>query len=180
MAEEIKNENIVSEAPEGVVEAMHDAPKKGSGKAEPMQKGADYEDLGPAVTSPTDKVGQDKSKDKVKKDASAPTKGATPAEPMKKLQADKHMKAEGAHDGKEDEDEKDEKEMSEKEHEMPKTKSGMIQAMYDMMNKKKKSEIAASYGKMMAAMNGEEEPKEGMHDKEDEKDDKEKKWLKLF
>ena len=175
MAEEIKNENIVSEAPEGVVEAQHDAPTKGSGKAEPMQKAGDFEDLGPAVTSPSDNPGQDKTKDKIKKDASAPTKGATPSEPMKKLQADKHMKAEAAHDGKEDEDEKDEKEMSEKEHEMPKTKSGMIQAMYDMMNKKKKSEIAASYGKMMAAMNGEEEPKEGMHDKEDEKDDKEKK-----
>ena len=59
MAEEIKNENIVSEAPEGAVaEAMHDAPKKGAGKADPMQKAGDYEDLGPAVTSPTDKVGQ--------------------------------------------------------------------------------------------------------------------------
>ena len=169
MAEEIKNENIVSEAPEGVVEAQHDAPTKGSGKAEPMQKAGDFEDLGPAVTSPSDNPGQDKTKDKIKKDASAPTKGATPAEPMKKLQADKHMKAEAAHDGKEDEDEKDEKEMSEKEHEMPKTKSGMIQAMYDMMNKKKKSEIAASYHKMMNAMNGEDdEKKEGMHDKEDD------------
>ena len=68
MAEENKNENIVSEAPEGAVaEAMHDAPTKGAGKAEPMQKAGDYEDLGPAVTSPTGKVGQDKSKDKVKK-----------------------------------------------------------------------------------------------------------------
>jgi hypothetical protein len=175
MAEEIKNENIVSEAPEGVVEAQHDAPTKGSGKAEPMQKAGDFEDLGPAVTSPSDNPGQDKTKEKIKKDASAPTKGATPSEPMKKLQADKHMKAEAAHDGDEKEDE-DEKEMSEKEHEMPKTKSGMIQAMYDMMNKKKKSEIAASYHKMMNAMNGEDdEKKEGMHDKEDEKDDKEKK-----
>ena len=81
MAEEIKNENIVSEAPEGAVaEAMHDAPKKGAGTAEPMQKAGDYEDLGPAVTSPTDKVGQDKAKDKVKKDSSAPTKGAAPYE----------------------------------------------------------------------------------------------------
>ena len=113
MAEDIKNENIVSEAPEGVAEAQHDAPTKGSGKAEPMQKVGDFEDLGPAVTSPTDKVGQDKAKDKVKKDSSAPTKGATPAEPMKKLQADKHMKLKGYGD-KEDEDEK---EMSEKEHE---------------------------------------------------------------
>ena len=167
MAEDIKNENIVSEAPEGVAEAQHDAPTKGSGKAEPMQKVGDFEDLGPAVTSPTDKVGQDKAKDKVKKDSSAPTKGATPAEPMKKLQADKHadMKAEGAHDG--DEKEKDDKEEDEI-MEMPKTKSGMIQAMYDMMNKKKKSEIAASYHKMMNAMNGDDEKKEGMHDKEDD------------
>ena len=172
MAEEIKNENIVAEAPEGVVEVA-DAPTKGAGKAEPMQKIGDFEDLGPAVVKPSDKTGQDKADDKIKKDSTAPTKGATPAEPMKKLQADKHMKADAAHDGKEDEDEKD---MSEKEHEMPKTKSGMIQAMYDMMNKKKKSEIAASYHKMMNAMNGEDdEKKEGMHDKEDEKDDKEKK-----
>ena len=174
MAEEIKNENIVSEAPEGVVEVA-DAPTKGAGKAEPMQKIGDFEDLGPAVVKPSDKTGQDKADDKIKKDSTAPTKGATPAEPMKKLQADKHMKAEAAHDGDEKEDE-DEKDMSEKEHEMPKTKSGMIQAMYDMMNKKKKSEIAASYHKMMNAMNGEDdEKKEGMHDKEDEKDDKEKK-----
>ena len=63
MAEEIKNEQeIVSEAPKGA-----DAPKAGAGKADPMQKGGDYEDLGPAVTSPTDKVGQDKAKDKMKK-----------------------------------------------------------------------------------------------------------------
>ena len=171
MAEENKNENIVSEAPEGAVaEAMHDAPKKGAGKADPMQKAGDYEDLGPAVTSPTDKVGQDKSKDKVKKDSSAPTKGAAPAEPMQKLAADKHMKAEGTHDGedeKEKEDDKDEDEIME----MPKTKSGMIQAMYDNMNKMKKADIASSYHKIMAAMHGDEK-KEGMHDKEDEKEKK--------
>ena len=171
MAEEIKNENIVSEAPEGAVaEAMHDAPKKGAGKADPMQKAGDYEDLGPAVTSPTDKVGQDKSKDKVKKDSSAPTKGAAPAEPMQKLAADKHMKAEGAHDGEDEkkkEDDKDEDEIME----MPKTKSGMIQAMYDNMNKMKKADIASSYHKIMAAMHGDEK-KEGMHDKEDEKEKK--------
>ena len=176
MAEEIKNENIVSEAPEGAVaEAMHDAPKKGAGKADPMQKAGDYEDLGPAVTSPTDKVGQDKSKDKVKKDSSAPTKGAAPAEPMQKLAADKHMKAEDAHDGekeKEKEDDKDEDEMSEKE-EMPKTKSGMIQAMYDNMNKMKKADIQAAYGKIMSAMHGDMKDKEeGMHDKDDEEDKK--------
>ena len=173
MAEENKNENIVSEAPEGAVaEAMHDAPTKGAGKADPMQKAGDYEDLGPAVTSPTDKVGQDKSKDKVKKDSSAPTKGAAPAEPMQKLAADKHMKAEGAHDGedeKEKEDDKDEDEIME----MPKTKSGMIQAMYDNMNKMKKADIQSAYHKIMSAMHGDMKDKEeGMHDKDDEEDKK--------
>ena len=59
MSEENKHENSVSEAPEGAVaEGMHDAPKKGAAKAEPMQKAGDYEDLGPAVTSPTDEVAE--------------------------------------------------------------------------------------------------------------------------
>ena len=98
MAEEIKNEQeIVSEAPKGA-----DAPKAGSGKAEPMQKSGDYEDLGPAVTSPTDKPGQDKTKDKMKKDSGAPTKGAAPAEPMTKVKEDADAEKE---DEKEDEKE---------------------------------------------------------------------------
>ena len=177
MAEEIKNENIVSEAPEGVVEVA-DAPTKGAGKAEPMQKIGDFEDLGPAVVKPSDKTGQDKADDKIKKDSTAPTKGATPAEPMQKVNASKHdkMKAEAMNgDEKEKEDDKDEDEMSEME--MPKTKSGMIQAMYDMMNKKKKSEIAASYGKMMAAMNGKDHD-DMKKEAEDEHDDEDKKKMK--
>ena len=169
MAEEYKNEQeIVSEAPKGA-----DAPKAGAVKSEPMQKGGDYEDLGPAVVRPTDKTGQDKADDKIKKDSTAPTKGAAPAEPMQKLAADKHMKAEDAHDGekdKEKEDDKDEDEMSEKEH-MPKTKSGMIQAMYDNMNKMKKADIQSAYHKIMSAMHGDKE--ENMHyDKDDEEDKK--------
>jgi len=155
MAEELKNEQeIVSEAPKGA-----DAPKAGSGKAEPMQKSGDYEDLGPAVTSPTDKVGQDKAKDKMKKDSGAPTKGAAAAEPMAKVKEDADAEKED-----EKEDDKDEDEIME----MPKTKSGMIQAMYDNMNKMKKSDIMASYGKMMAAMNGGD-------DKEDEDEKEESK-----
>ena len=146
-----ENKTIVSEAPKGA-----DAPKAGAGKADPMQKGGDYEDLGPAVTSPTDKVGQDKAKDKVKKDSSAPTKGAAPAEPMAKVKEDADAEKED-----EKEDDKDEDEIME----MPKTKSGMIQAMYDSMNKMKKSDIAASYKKMMSAMNG--------HDDKEDEDEKE-------
>ena len=161
MAEEIKNEQeIVSEAPKGA-----DAPKAGAGKADPMQKGGDYEDLGPAVTSPTDKVGQDKAKDKMKKDSSAPTKGAAPAEPMAKVKEDADAEKE---DDKEKEDGKDEDEIME----MPKTKSGMIQAMYDNMNKMKKADIMAAYGKMMAAMNGDDKEKEEAHNGHDDEDKK--------
>ena len=157
MAEELKNEQeIVSEAPKGA-----DAPKAGAGKADAMVKGGDYEDLGPAVVKPTDKPGQDKAKDKMGKDSSAPTKGAAPAEPMAKVKEDADAEKE---DEKEKEDDKDEDEIME----MPKTKSGMIQAMYDNMSKMKKSEIAASYGKMMSAM-------KGMDDKEDEEEKEESK-----
>ena len=169
MAEDIKNEQeIVSEAPKGA-----DAPKAGAGKADPMQKGGDYEDLGPAVVKPDQKPGQDKTDDKMKKDSSAPTKGASPAEPMQKLKASKHdMKAEAADNGDDKEDEKEDDKDEEEVMEMPKTKSGMIQAMYDNMNKMKKADIAASYKKIMAAMHGDDEDKEkeeGMHDDEDKK-----------
>ena len=171
-----KDQEVVS-TPEGVAEAAHDAPTKGSGKAEPMAKGGDYEDLGPAVTKPTDKPAQDKTGKKMSKDSSAPTKGATASEPMQKLKASAHMEA--AH---EDEKEDDKKEMSHADKEddkdedeimeMPKTKSGMIQAMYDNMNKMKKADIASAYGKIMAAMHGDK--KEAAHEDEKE-DDKEKK-----
>ena len=168
--------DIVNEAPKGA-----DAPKAGAGKAEPMQKAADYEDGGKAVTSPTDASSTDHAK-KAKKDTSAPTKGAAPSEPMQKLNAEDEkehdkVKKEAAHDDdadkeKETEDEKDEKEISE----MPKTKSGMIQAMYDAMGKKKKSELAAAYSKIMSAMHGDDEDKEkdeAMHDDEKSKEKKE-------
>jgi len=156
MAEEYKNEQeIVSEAPKGA-----DAPKASAGKADPMQKGGDYEDLGPALVKPDQKSGQTKAGDKVKKDSGAPTKGAAPAEKPSK------MKEDADEDEKENdkEDDKDEDEIME----MPKTKSGMIQAMYDNMNKMKKSDIAASYGKVMAAM-------KGMPDEEDEEEKEESK-----
>jgi hypothetical protein len=158
MAEDIKNEKeIVSEAPKGA-----DAPKAGAGKADPMQKGGDYEDLGPALVKPDQKPGQDKADDKVKKDSSAPTKGAAPAEPMAKVKEDAH----DGEDEKEKEDDKDEDEIME----MPKTKSGMIQAMYDNMNKMKKTDIQSAYHKIMSAMHGDNKEKdEAMHDDEENK-----------
>ena len=158
MAEEYKNEQeIVSEAPKGA-----DAPKASAGKADPMQKGGDYEDLGPALVKPDDKPGQTKADDKVKKDSGAPTKGAAPAEKPQKVkeEADEDEKENDKEDDKEKEDE-------DEIMEMPKTKSGMIQAMYDNMSKMKKSDIAASYHKVMAAMHGDE--KEDEEEKEESK-----------
>ena len=147
MTEEIKNEQeIVSEAPKG-----QDAPKAGAAKAEPMQKVGDFEDLGPAVVKPTDK-NPDAAK-KTKKDASAPTKGAgapESAEKMKKEEAEPEDAEDKENDKKDDEEEKDE---AMHKMETPKTKSGMIQAMYDNMNKMKKADLQANYGKMMKAMN---------------------------
>jgi hypothetical protein len=159
MAEEIKNEQeIVSEAPKGA-----DAPKAAAGKADPMVKGGDYEDLGPALVKPDQKPGQDKADDKIKKDASAPTKGAAPAEKPQKVK-------EAADNGDEDEKDKEDKEDENEIMEMPKTKSGMIQAMYDNMNKMKKADIQAAYGKIMSAMHGDDkEKKEAMHDDEEDK-----------
>ena len=162
MTDEIKNENDIVETPQGVEEVAN-APTKGAGKADPMGKvDGEKEDGGAAVVSPDAKSSPtDVAAKKVKKDTSAPTKGAAAPEPMQKLAADKHMKAEGN-------EAEDDKEIV-KEAEMPKTKSGMIQAMYDEMSKMKKADIAASYNKMMSAMKNHDEDS---HDKEEEAEDK--------
>ena len=155
MTDEIKNENDIVETPQGVEEVAN-APTKGAGKAEPMGKvDGEMEDGGAAVVSPDAKSSPtDVASKKVKKDSSAPTKGAAAPEPMAKVKE-------------EAEDESDQEIV--KEAEMPKTKSGMIQAMYDSMNKMKKADIAASYGKMMAAMKGED------HDEKEDEDPAEEK-----
>ena len=188
-----KEQTIVTEAPKGA-----DAPTASAGKADPMQKlaGAEYEDGGKAVTSPTDASSTDHAK-KAKKDTSAPTKGAAAPEPMQKVKEEdeddkeKKMKKEDAEqdgdvvaeaDHKDEDEKEDDKEKEEMA--MPKTKAGMIQAMYDAMSKKKKSDIAASYGKMMAAMNGkkddedEKDMDEAMHKNDKEKKDKMEKRVK--
>ena len=155
MTDEIKNENDIVETPQGVEEVAN-APTKGAGKAEPMGKvDGEMEDGGAAVVSPDAKSSPtDVASKKVKKDSSAPTKGAAAPEPMAKVKE-------------EAEDESDQEIV--KEAEMPKTKSGMIQAMYDSMNKMKKADIAASYGKMMAAMNGHSDEKKEEEDSSEEK-----------
>ena len=158
MTNEIKNENDIVETPQGVEEVAN-APTKGSGKSEPMGKvDGEVHDGGPAVVSPDAKSSSTDHAKKAKKDSSAPTKGAAAPEPMAKV--------------KEEAEDESEQEIV-KEAEMPKTKSGMIQAMYDSMNKMKKADIAASYGKMMSAMNGDAEEKDDEDPAEEKKVNKE-------
>ena len=99
----------------------------------------------------------------------------------KKLKA-AYMKSsahkEGAHEDEEEEDEMDEAahDKDEDEEEMdegysvPKTKAGMIKALYDQLNGMKKAELSDSFGKIMGAT-----LKEAEHEDED---DDEKKMMK--
>ena len=99
----------------------------------------------------------------------------------KKLKA-AYMKSsahkEGAHEDEEEEDEMDEAahDKDEDEEEMdegysvPKTKAGMIKALYDQLNSMKKAELSDSFGKIMGAT-----LKEAEHEDED---DDEKKMMK--
>ena len=71
---------------------------------------------------------------------------------------------EAAHDKDEDEEEMDEG------YSVPKTKAGMIKALYDQLNSMKKAELSDSFGKLMGAT-----LKEAEHEDED---DDEKKMMK--
>ena len=160
MTEENKR---IDEAPKGAA-----APKAGAGKADALQKAGDWEDLGPAVVEPTDK-NPDAAK-KQKKDKSAPTKGAPSPESQEKVKESKskdedEKKEQDDVEKKNGEDEDDVEEAKVTES-RPKTKSGMIQAMYDKLNLMKKADISAKFDRIVAQF--------GDDEGEDEKDDDEK------
>jgi len=108
------------------------APKKGAVPAEPMGKGADYEDLSSAVTHPL-QDNPDSTK-KIKKDTSDASKVALKAE-AKKVSEEED----------EDEDDKEEEEMSESKM----SKEDMINAMYEKLKGCDKKELQAAYSKVM-------------------------------
>ena len=165
-------ENKVEELETEVSEANgQDAPTKNSVKGEPMKKvdGA-IEDIGGETTdNPEGKITNAK---KVKKDGSAPTKGAGAAETAPQSMGSSKIKEplaagdEVDHDG-EDISEAEKQEMAKME--MPKTKAGMMQAMYDKMKEMKKDKLMASYNKIMSQMD--DMKKEAM-DPEDEEEKK--------
>ena len=73
----------------------------------------------------------------------------------------------------EDEKEDDEEEMEES-FDIPKTKAGMVKAIYDQINSMKKADLSDSFGKIMGSTLAEEEE---MDDDEDEEEMKEVKKL---
>ena len=171
-------ENKVEELETEVSEANGQyAPTKNSVKGEPMKKvdGAGYEDIGGETTdNPEGKIDNAK---KVKKDSTAPTKGAGSAETAPHAQGSSKVKEplaagdEVNHDG-EDISEAEHDGKKEGMHEMPKTKAGMLQAMYDKMKEMKKDDMAKEYKHIMAKLDMKAGYHEGMHDKEDEEEKK--------
>ena len=170
-------ENKVEELATEVSEANgQDAPTKNSVKSEPMKKvdGAGYEDVGGETTDkPEGKI--DNSK-KVKKDASAPTKGAGSADApisqgSSKIKEPLAAGDEVDHEG-DDISELHKQEMAA----MPKTKAGMMQAMYDKMKEMKKDKLMASYNKIMSQMD--DMKKEAAMDSEEEEENKKKEEAK--
>ena len=115
---------------EAVVEAnaanpQADAPKKNAVAAEPTHLSNEAEDLGPAVTKPTDSNPDATSKTKpVSGDAQQKNAGA--GDPMPKLKEEQDEAEEGSEEIKEVKDEDEKKEMA---HDMDKKKKDMKEPM---------------------------------------------------
>ena len=102
--------------------------------------------------------------DKKKKLKAAYMKSSAHKEGAQEDEEEEDEMDEAAHDKDEDEEEMDEG------YSVPKTKAGMIKALYDQLNSMKKAELSDSFGKIMGAT-----LKEAEHEDED---DDEKKMMK--
>ena len=173
------------------LEEQSDAPKKGAAPAEPQLKasdassvtpGGEVQDMGPAVTSPTDKSGPGTSAGKKAKevngDAAQKSEGKpdsvdTPNDGAKKVA--KPLAAGDSVEVKDDQEVISEKEVAEVE---TMTKETMLKAMKDMakdMEEADMEEIKATYNKMKE-MTGKGDPRGNMNAQSEE--DKEKEALK--
>ena len=188
MANEIEKtiEELEAEVLSELEEQAADAPKKGSAPAEPQLKasdassvtpGGEVQDMGAAVTSPTDKSGpgtavakkaKEASGDAAQKKEGKPDSMDTPNDGMKKtakpLAAGDEVEIE---DGQEVIAEKEHEDMKEKEH---MGKMDMINAMKDMAKKMEDMDmkmVKATYDKMKE-MSGKGDPRGDMTKKEEE------------
>ena len=182
--EELEQE-VISE-----LEEAADAPKKGAAPSEPQLKasdastvtpGGEVQDMGPAVTSPTDKSGPGTSAGKKAKEASGdaaqksegkPDSIDKPNDGAKKVA--KPLAAGDSVEVKDDQEVISEKEVAEVE---TMTKETMLKAMKDMakdMEEADMEEIKATYNKMKE-MTGKGDPRGNMNAQSEE--DKEKEAL---
>jgi len=183
--EELEQE-VISE-----LEEAADAPKKGAAPSEPQLKasdassvtpGGEVQDMGPAVTSPTDKSGpgtqagkkaKETSGDAAQKKEGKPDSGDKPNDGQKKVA--KPLAAGDQVEMKDDQEVISEKEVAEVE---TMTKETMLKAMKDMakdMEEADMEEIKATYNKMKE-MTGKGDPRGNMNAQSEE--DKEKEALK--
>ena len=79
-------------------------------------------------------------------------------------------KANDAKNGKDDDD--DDEEEVEEAYEVPKTKAGMVKAIYDSINSMKKAELSDSFSKILGSTLVEEDEEPDDDDEEEEKDSK--------
>jgi len=208
MANEIEKtiEELEAEVLKELEEQSADAPKKGAAPAEPQLKasdaskvtpGGEVQDMGPAVTSPTDASGPGTQAGKKAKEASGDAAQKSEGKPdsMDKPNDGEKKVAKSLAAGDEVEMTDDQETISEKEHgdmkekehmemmkqEMMKEKEHMEMAMKEMMKEMMKAEksddpemIKATYNKM--EMMKKDLVKAGYHE-EDEKEMEEKKAL---
>ena len=190
MANEIEKtiEELEAEVLKELEEQSADAPKKGAAPAEPQLKasdaskvtpGGEVQDMGPAVTSPTDASGPGTQAGKKAKEASGDAAQKSEGKPdsMDKPNDGEKKVAKSLAAGDEVEMTDDQETISEKEEEVSEmmknemSKMEMIKAMKDMTKEMKDmdmKELKATYNKM----------KEMMHAKEMSHEESEKEALK--
>jgi len=132
-----------------------DAPMKSAGKADPMDKSkAEVQDTGNPVVSPTQKDAPSKKTVAKAKEigSDAQQKGEGKPDSMDKGNDGMKKVAKPLAAGFEADGEEELSEMEKMDMEMPKTKAGMLKAMYDKMETMKSKDLKANYGKMMSQM----------------------------
>ena len=153
-------------------EANGKQPNSTGGKADPMPKmkdGEKPEDVGgPTPEKDANMVGKPDSAKKVKKDSSAPTKGAVPPEPADKIKEGAHMDDEEPKKMmKKDDEEDDDDDMEEQISKLSKlSKTELVNQYTKGMTKAALAKGIAEYGNMKAMAHG-------------GKDDEKKKKMKM-
>jgi hypothetical protein len=155
-------------------EANGKQPNSTGGKADPMPKmkdGEKPEDVGgPTPEKDANMVGKPDSAKKVKKDSSAPTKGAVPPEPADKIKEGAHEDEEEPKDMKKDDEEDDDDDMEEQISKLSKlSKTELVNQYTKGMTKAALAKGIVEYGNNSANSRMQKTNAMKMHGDDDEK-----------